>query len=98
MRGVVGVTQPESVIGQRLPGIDARPVGTVKIGLQTFTALQFDVREDEIQLEAALVLMLDPQAVVLVFVETGHQCLLPLLHQPHLFRLRNVRFLKRQDA
>jgi len=42
--------------------------------------------------------MLYPQAGVLVFVETGHQCLFPFVHQSRLFRLRNVGLLKRQNA
>jgi len=42
--------------------------------------------------------MLNPQAGVLVFVETGHQCLLQFVHQPRLFRLCNVGLLKGQYA
>lgn len=42
--------------------------------------------------------MLNPQTGVLVFVETGHQCLFPFVHQPHFFGLCNVGLLKRQHA
>ncbi|HFT8251551.1 hypothetical protein P5G89_26385 [Serratia nevei] len=42
--------------------------------------------------------MFNPQAGVLVFVETGHQCLFPFVHQPRLFRLCNVGLLKGQHA
>ena len=42
--------------------------------------------------------MLNPQAGVLVFVETGHQCLFPFVHKTRLFRLGNVGFLKGQHA
>ena len=42
--------------------------------------------------------MLNPQTGVLVFVETGHQCLFPFVHQPRLFRLCNVGLLKGQYA
>ncbi|EOE5586299.1 TPA: hypothetical protein ACPZMC_004436 [Yersinia enterocolitica] len=42
--------------------------------------------------------MLNPQTGVLVFVETGHQCLFPFVHQPCLFRLCNVCLLKGQHA
>jgi len=42
--------------------------------------------------------MLNPQTGVLVFVETGHQCLFPFVHQPYLFRLCDVGLLKGQHA
>nr|WP_253271402.1 hypothetical protein [Hafnia alvei] len=42
--------------------------------------------------------MLNPQAGVLVFVETGHQCLFPFVHQPRLFRFGNISLLKGQHA
>ncbi|WP_238553306.1 hypothetical protein [Dickeya sp. DW 0440] len=42
--------------------------------------------------------MLNPQTGVLVFVETGHQCLFPFIHQPRLFRLCNIRLLKGQHT
>lgn len=42
--------------------------------------------------------MLNPQAGVLVFVETGHQCLFPFIHQPRFFKLCNVSLLKGQHA
>ncbi|HGE9146830.1 MAG: hypothetical protein QRY16_21300 [Enterobacterales bacterium endosymbiont of Blomia tropicalis] len=42
--------------------------------------------------------MLNPQAGVLVFVETGHQCLFPFVHQPRFFGLCNVGLLKGQHA
>lgn len=42
--------------------------------------------------------MFNPQAGVLVFVETGHQCLFPFVHQPRLFRLCNISLLKGQHA
>jgi len=42
--------------------------------------------------------MLNPQTGVLVFVETGHQCLFPFVHKTRLFRLGNVGFLKGKHA
>ncbi|SWA79230.1 Uncharacterised protein [Klebsiella pneumoniae] len=42
--------------------------------------------------------MLNPQTGVLIFVETGHQCLFPFVHQPRLFWLCNVGLLKGQHA
>ncbi|HGW3057334.1 TPA: hypothetical protein ACNP97_005731 [Klebsiella pneumoniae] len=42
--------------------------------------------------------MLNPQTGVLVFVETGHQCLFPFVHQPFFFWLCNVGLLKGQHA
>ncbi|EOD4070971.1 hypothetical protein ACJQ62_004516 [Yersinia enterocolitica] len=42
--------------------------------------------------------MLNPQTGVLVFIETGHQCLFPFIHQSRLFRLGNVGLLKGQHA
>lgn len=96
--GVIRVAQSKPVIGQRLPGVYPGTVGAVKVGLQPFPALQFDVRDHEVQLEAAFILMLNPQTGVLVFVETGHQCLFPFVHQPFFFRLCNIGLLKGQHA
>ncbi|MGH4955334.1 hypothetical protein ACRFFB_26300, partial [Klebsiella pneumoniae] len=58
---VIRVAQPQPVVGQGLPGVDAGTVGAVKVGLQAFSTLQFDVRDDKIQLKPSLVAMLDPQ-------------------------------------
>ncbi|WP_439041239.1 hypothetical protein, partial [Salmonella sp. NW433] len=66
---VVRVTQPQPVISQGLPGVDAGAVGAVKVGLKAFAALQFDVRDDKIQLKPSLVAVLHPQTGVLVTVE-----------------------------
>ncbi len=45
------VIKIQAVIGQGLPGVDAGTVSAVKVGLQAFPALQFDVRDDKIQLK-----------------------------------------------
>ncbi|CAM7221035.1 hypothetical protein ENINMA194M_22410 [Enterobacter intestinihominis] len=91
---VVRVAQPQPVIGQGLPGVDAGTVGAVKVGLQAFAALQFDVRDDKIQLKPSLVAVLYPQAGVLVAVEASQQRVLPFIHQARFLRVCNVRFLE----
>ncbi|WCM48474.1 hypothetical protein NX000_26195 (plasmid) [Escherichia coli] len=78
---VVRVAQPQPVVGQGLPGVDAGAVGAVKVGLQAFSALQFDVRDDKIQLKPSFVAVLHPQAGVLVAVKASQQRVLPFIHQ-----------------
>ena len=91
---IVRVAQPQPVVGQGLPGVDAGAVSAVKVGLQAFAALQFDVRDDKIQLKPSLVAMLYPQTGVLVVVEAGQQRVLPFIHQTRFLGIRNVRLLE----
>ncbi|MBR7487224.1 hypothetical protein G3W48_28780, partial [Klebsiella pneumoniae] len=48
---VVRVTQPQPVVGQGLPRVDAGTVGAVKVALQSFATLQFEVQDDKIKLK-----------------------------------------------
>ena len=90
------VIKVQAVIGQSLPGVDPGTVSPVIVGLQAFSALQFDVREHKIQLQPVLVPVLHPQTGVLVAVQTGQQCLLKLIHQTHFLIVREVLFPERQ--
>ncbi len=63
----------QPVVGQGLPGVDTGAVSAVKVGLQAFATLQFDIRDDKIQLKPSLVAMLYPQTGVLVTIEAGQQ-------------------------
>lgn len=67
-------------IRQRLPGIDAGPIGAVIVRLQPLAGGQLGVGDDEVQLYPALVAVFDPQAVVLVGIEAGHQGALKIVH------------------
>ena len=73
--------QPQSAVHYGLPGIDARPVGAIVVRLQAFPGQQFSVGDQEIQLQPPLVLVLNPQHAVLVFIESGHQNPLEARHQ-----------------
>ncbi|WP_244637524.1 hypothetical protein U9I37_28420 (plasmid) [Citrobacter freundii] len=90
------VIEVQAVIGQSLPGVDPGTISPVIVGLQAFSALQFDVREHKIQLQPVLVPVLHPQTGVLVAVQTGQQCLLKLIHQTHFLIVREVLFPERQ--
>ena len=90
------VIEVQAVIGQSLPGVNSGTVSPVIVGLQAFSALQFDVREHKIQLQPVLVPVLHPQTGVLVAVQTGQQCLLKLIHQTHFLIVREVLFPERQ--
>ncbi|MFV6548778.1 hypothetical protein ACNPHC_26315 [Klebsiella pneumoniae] len=65
--------QPQRAVHYGLPGIDARTVGAIVIWLEPFAGQQLRVRDEEVQLQPPLVLVLNPQHAVLVFVEPGHQ-------------------------
>lgn len=65
--------QPQSAVHHGLPGIDARPIGSIVIRLQAFPGQQFSVGDQEIQFQPPLVGVLHPQNAVLVFIEPGHQ-------------------------
>lgn len=67
-------------VRHRLPGIDAGTVGAVVIRLQALSGGQLGVGDDEVQLNAPLVAVFDPQAVVLVGIEAGHQGALKIVH------------------
>ena len=73
--------QPQSAVHYGLPGIDARTVGAVVIRLETPAGQQLRVRDQEVQLQPPLVLVLNPQHAVLVFIESGHQNPLEARHQ-----------------
>ncbi|WP_434547505.1 hypothetical protein [Pantoea stewartii] len=73
--------QPQPAVHNGLPGIDARTVGAVVIRLEPFASQQLRVRDKEIQLQPPLVLVLNPQHAVLVFIESGHQNPLEARHQ-----------------
>ena len=63
------------------PRIEARIVRFVVVGLQPFTALQFDVRDYKIQLQPPLVPVLYPQSGVLVPLQSGQERLFKVAHQ-----------------
>jgi len=73
--------QPQSAVHYGLPGVDARAIGAVVIRLEPFAGQQLRVRDQEIQLQPPLVLVLNPQHAVLIFVESGHQNPLKARHQ-----------------
>lgn len=81
-----------------LPGIDARPVGPVVIRLKTLAAGQLDIGNHEVQLYAAFVGVFDPEAVVLIGIETGHQRLLEGIHDLALGFLADLALLEGQYA
>ena len=73
--------QPQPAVDHRLPGIDARPVGAVKVRLQAFSRQQLGIGDQEVQLQTPLVGVLHPQNAVLVLIESGHQNPLEAGHQ-----------------
>jgi hypothetical protein len=73
--------QPQPAVHDGLPGVYARTVGAVVIRLEPFAGQQLRVRDEEVKLQPPLVLVLNPQHAVLVFVESGHQNLLETRHQ-----------------
>ncbi|MFV4778384.1 hypothetical protein NOV91_23540 (plasmid) [Salmonella enterica subsp. enterica serovar Mbandaka] len=73
--------QPQPAVHDGLPGIDARTVSAVVIRLEPFAGQQLRVRDQEVQLQPPLVLVLHPQHAVLVFIESGHQNTLEARHQ-----------------
>jgi hypothetical protein len=73
--------QPQSAVHDGLPGIDARSVGAVVIRLEPLACEQLRVRDQEVELQPPLVLVLNPQHAVLVFIESGHQNPLKARHQ-----------------
>uniref|UniRef100_UPI003879FD64 hypothetical protein n=1 Tax=Enterobacteriaceae TaxID=543 RepID=UPI003879FD64 len=73
--------QPQPAVHDGLPGINARTVGAVVIRLETPAGQQLRVRDQEVQLQSPLVLVLNPQHAVLVFIESGHQNPLKARHQ-----------------
>lgn len=85
-------------VDDRLPRIDARPVGPVVVRLEPGAASQLDVRHNEVELDAALVGVLDPQAVVLIAVEARQQDALELVHQAALHVVRKLALGERQHA
>ncbi|KNX28300.1 hypothetical protein AEX44_21040, partial [Salmonella enterica subsp. enterica serovar Heidelberg] len=68
----VRVMQPQPAVHDGLPGINARTVGAVVIRLETLAGQQLRVRDQEVQLQPPLILVLNPQHAVLVFIESGH--------------------------
>lgn len=81
-----------------LPGIDARPIGPVVIRLKALATGQLDIGNHEVQLYTALVGVFDPEAVVLIGIETGHQRLLEGVHDLALGLLADPALLEGQDA
>jgi hypothetical protein len=73
--------QPQPAVHYGLPGIDARTVSAIVIRLEPFAGQQLRVRYQKIQLQTALILVLNPQHAVLVFIEAGHQNPLEARHQ-----------------
>jgi hypothetical protein len=65
--------QVKPAVHYGLPGVNTGPVGPVVIGLQTLSRQQLRVRDQEVELQPALILMLNPQHAVLVFIKSGHQ-------------------------
>ncbi|WP_373371006.1 MULTISPECIES: hypothetical protein [Enterobacterales] len=65
--------KPQPAVHDGLPGIDARTVGAIVIRLETPAGQQLRVRDQEVQLKPPLILVLNPQHAVLVFIESGHQ-------------------------
>ena len=88
--------QSQPAIHHRLPRINARAIGPVVIRLQAFSAQQFGVRNEEIQLHTPFVGVFHPQHAVLVFIESGHQNPLETLHQLFALSGRQVTLGKRQ--
>jgi hypothetical protein len=88
----------ESGVGDVLPGIDPGSVGLVVVGLEPLAGGQLHVRHHEVQLQAALVLVFNPETPVLVGVQTGHQGPLKTVHDLGLGVGRNVLLSERQDA
>ena len=88
----------QTAVHYGLPGIDARTIGAVVIRLEPFAGQQLRVRDDEVQLQPPLVLVLNPQHAVLIFVEPGHQNPLEARHQFFTLAGRQILFRKGQDA
>ena len=73
--------QPQPAVHDGLPGINARTGGAVVIRLETPAGQQLRVRDQEVQLQPPLILVLNPQHAVLVFIESGHQNPFKARHQ-----------------
>ncbi|GAA5719761.1 hypothetical protein [Salmonella enterica] len=52
--------QPQPAVHDGLPGINARTVGAVVIRLETPACQQLHVRDQEVQLQPPLILVLNP--------------------------------------
>jgi hypothetical protein len=90
--------QPKPAVDHRLPGINARPVGTIKVRLQALTGKQLGVGDQEIQLQTPLVGVLHPQNAVLVLIESGHQNPLKAGHEFFTLPGRQVSLRERQHT
>nr|WOL84987.1 hypothetical protein EOBFOGIL_00008 [Escherichia coli]WOL85002.1 hypothetical protein LCGCLEKF_00008 [Escherichia coli] len=88
--------QSQPTVNDGLPGIDAWTVGAVVIRLEPLAGQQFRVRDQEVKLQPSLILMLDPQYAVLVFIEAGHQNPLKTRHQLFPLTGGQILFGKRQ--
>lgn len=86
--------QPQTAVHYSLPGVNARPVGAVKVRLQTLARQQFGIRDQEVELQPAFVAVFNPQHAVLVFIEPGHQYPLKAGHQ--LFTLAGRQIFLRE--
>ena len=90
--------QPQSAVHDGLPGIDARPVGSVVVWLEPSAGQQLGIGDQEVQLQTPLVRVLHPQNAVLIFIESGHQNPLEAGHQFFPLAGRQIGLRKRQDA
>lgn len=95
---VVGVVKVVFGVRHCLPGIDTGPVGAVVIRLQALPGGQLGIGDDEVQLNAPLVAVFDPQAVVLVGIEAGHQGALKIVHDGPLALVGHGLLGKAQNA
>ncbi len=88
--------QPQPAVDHRLPGIDARPVGAVKVRLQALAGQQLGVGDQEVQLQTPFIGVLHPQNAVLVLIKSGHQNPLEAGHQFFPLPGRQVGLRERQ--
>ncbi|MDU7243750.1 hypothetical protein, partial [Clostridium sp.] len=73
--------QPQSAVHDGLPGIDARPVSAVIVRLEPPAGQQLGIGDQKVQFQTPLVLVLNPQNAVLIFIKSGHQNPLEAGHQ-----------------
>ena len=95
---VLGVCKAQLGALHSRPGIHPALIGRRVVRLEPLPASQLQVGDDEIQLQPALVLVLNPQAAVLPGLKAGQEGPLEAVHEGPLLIGRKIGLRERQHA